>query len=100
MLFRMERDHLCQIVVDMLNNQSLENFNWRLSSLARQTLSLCSSLDFVSFRHIPREWNRGADCLAKWASKNVDDWNINGRDDLPWEYREIVDQLLLEDTNI
>ena len=89
-----------QIVVDMLNKLSWENVNWRLASLAKQTLSLCSSLDSVSFHHIPREWNRVVDCLAKWASENVDDWNINGRDDLPWEYREIVDQLLLEDRNI
>ena len=29
-----------QIFVDMLNNQSLENVNWRLPSLARQTLIL------------------------------------------------------------
>ena len=60
------------IVVDMLNNQSLENVDWRLATLARQTLSLCSSLDFVSFHHIPREWNIVADCLAMWASQNVD----------------------------
>ena len=87
-----------QIVIDMLNNQSLENVNCKLASLARQTLSLCSSLDSVC--HIPREWNRVADCLAKWASENVDGWNINGRDELPWEYHEIFDHLLLEDRNI
>ena len=43
------------IVVDMLNNQSLEDVSWQLASLVRETLSLCSSLDFVSFCHIPRE---------------------------------------------
>ena len=84
----------------MLNKKSLENINWRLASLARKTLSLCSSLDSISFCHIPLEWNRAADCLAKWASGNVYGWNINGRFELPLEYREIVDQLLLEDRNI
>ena len=79
------------IFVDMLNNQSLENVNWRLASLARQTLILCSSLDSISFRNILREWNRVMDCLAKWALENVDGWNINCRDELHWEYREISD---------
>ena len=72
-----------QIVVDMLNNQSLQNADWRLASFARKTLILCSSLDSISICHIPHEWNRVADCLEKWASKNVDGWNINGRDELP-----------------
>jgi ribonuclease HI len=88
------------IVVDMLNNQRLEDVSWQLASLARQILSLCSSLDFVSFRHIPCEWNRVADCLAKWASKNVGRWDINARDELPSEYYEIFDQMLLEDRSM
>ena len=89
-----------QIVVDILNKQSLENVNWRLASLARQILCLCGPLDSVSFHHIPREWNRVADCLAKWASKNVDGWDIRGRDDLPADYCGIIDQLLLEDRHV
>ena len=89
-----------QIVVDMLNNQRLEDASWQLASLARQILSLCSSLDSVSFRHIPREWNRVADCLAKWASEKMDRWDINGRDELPSEYCEIMDKLLLEDSSM
>ena len=54
-----------QIVVDMLNNQKLEDVSWQLASLARQILSLCRSLDSISFHHIPREWNRVVDYLAK-----------------------------------
>ena len=88
-----------QIVVDTLNNQRLEDASWQLASLARQILSLCSSLDSVSFRHIPREWNRVADCLAKWASEKMDRWDINGRDELPFDYCEIMDKLLLEDSS-
>ena len=75
-----------QIVVDMLNNQKLEDVSWQIASLARQILSLCSSLVSISFHHIPHEWNRVVDCLAKWASKNVDGLNINRRDELPSEY--------------
>ena len=37
-----------QIVVDMMNNKSLENVNWRLASLARQTLSLYLVLFWAS----------------------------------------------------
>ena len=84
----------------MLNNQSLEDVNWKLASLARQILSLCSSLDSISFHHIPHKWNRVVDCLAKWASENVDRWDINGRDELPSKYCEIIDQLLLEDMSM
>lgn len=40
-----------------------------------------------------------ADCLAKWASEKMDRWDINGRDELPSEYCEIMDKLLLEDSS-
>ena len=83
------RNFICesdsQIMVDMLNNQKLDDVNWQLASLARQILCICRSVDSVSFHHIPREWNRVADCLAKWASENMGEWNINGRDELPTE---------------
>lgn len=84
----------------MLNNQSLEDVSWQLAALVTQTLHLCNSLDFVTFRHIPGEWNRVAGCLAKWASENVDGWDISGRDELPSEYSGIVEQLLLGDMNM
>ena len=89
-----------QIVVDMLNSQILENVSWQLAILARQTLSLCNSLDSVSFCHIPREWNRVADCLAKWASENEDGWDISGREELPDEFSGTIEQLILDDMNM
>ena len=89
-----------QIVVDMLNSQSLEDVSWQLATLVRQTLSLCNSLDSISFRHIPREWNRVVDCLVKWASENVDGWDISGRDEIPSKYSGIVEELLLGDMNM
>ena len=44
-----------QIFVDMLNNQRLDNVGWQLSSLAKQILCLCRSMDSISFHHIPHE---------------------------------------------
>ena len=88
-----------QIIVDMLNNQRLEDVSWKLASLARQILTRCRS-NSISFRHIPREWNRVADCLAKWVIENVGRWDINGRDELPSEYGEILDQMVLGDKSM
>ena len=68
--------------------------------MVRQILYLCGALEFISFRHIPREWNKVADCLAKWASENVDSWDISGRDRLPSDYCGIIDQLLVEDRHM
>ncbi|XP_059077196.1 uncharacterized protein LOC131876295 [Cryptomeria japonica] len=67
-----------QIVVDMLNNQKLEDVSWQLA-------------------FVVGEWNRVADCLAKWASENVDDWDISGRDELPSDYLGTLERLLVED---
>ena len=39
-------------------------------------IQFCNSLDYVSFMHIPREWNRVVDWLAKWASEDGLAWNI------------------------
>ena len=41
-----------------------------------------------------------ADCLEKWATENVGRWDINGRDVLPSEYGEIIDQMVLEDKSM
>ena len=86
--------------MDILNSQNLENVSWQLSILARQTLSLCNSLDSISFCHIPREWNRVADCLAKWASENEDGWDISGMEELPDEFSRTIEQLILDDMNM
>ncbi|XP_057856267.1 uncharacterized protein LOC131065696 [Cryptomeria japonica] len=78
---------------------ALDDVSWQLASVGRQILSLCSALDFVSFCHIPREWNKVADCLAKWASENVDGWDISGKDELPSNYLGTLERLLVEDMN-
>ncbi|GLJ09022.1 hypothetical protein SUGI_0100110 [Cryptomeria japonica] len=86
-----------QIVVDMLNNQNLNDVSWQLAFVVRQILQMCNTLEFVSFCHIPREWNRVADCLAKWASEHVDGWDFSGRDGIHQDYLETLDRLMLED---
>ena len=47
--------------------------------------------------HIPYEWNGVADCLAKWASKNVLDWNIIDRRMLPPDLSQKLVQFVGED---
>lgn len=65
--------------------------------MIRQILNLSRSLDSVSFCHIPREWNKVVDCLAKWAFEHIDGWDIARRDGLPFDYLETLERLILED---
>lgn len=55
------------MVVTLLNEQWFDDVNCHLALVIQQILRLCSSLEFVSFIHIHREWNGVADCLVKWA---------------------------------
>ena len=54
-------------------------------------------MDSVSFTHIPREWNRAADCLAKWASKDIDGRSIDEWEKLPYEICQDLERILVED---
>ena len=54
-------------------------------------------MDWISFCHIPKEWNGVADVLAKWALEKGDGWDILGRADLPAEYIGTFQQLLEKD---
>ena len=71
--------------------------DWHFALVIQQITQLCHSLDFVSFMHIPYEWNGVADCLAKWASKNVLDWNIIDRRMLPPDLSQKLVQFVGED---
>ena len=44
---------------------------------------LSTSLESISFTHIPREWNSVVDCLMKWASDHMCNWNIVDKTKLP-----------------
>ena len=58
-------------------------------------------MDLVTFVHIPREWNRAADCLAKWASEHVEGWRIEDWELVPeelcFDLRSILDDDKVED---
>ena len=53
-------------------------------------------MESASYAHIPREWNRAADSLVKWASKNVDGEKIDEWEhmlrELGWELERILEE--------
>ena len=71
--------------------------DWHLALVIQQIIQLCNSLDFVSFMHIPHEWNGVADCLAKWASEHGSAWNIIDRRMLTLDLSQMLVQLVDQD---
>lgn len=63
-------------MIDFLNDQHLEGVSWQLALVVKHILNLGSLVDHISFLHIPCEWNKVVDCLAKWASEGLDKWDI------------------------
>ena len=59
-----------------------------------QIHTLCTSLEYVTFIHIPREWNSIANCLAKWTSNHIHNWNIVDKTQLPMGLSHQVDHLV------
>ena len=56
------------MVVNLLSLQELEDVSWQLVTIVNQILLFRTSLELIRFTYIPHEWNKAADCLAKWAS--------------------------------
>lgn len=56
-----------QVAVTVITRKQPEGVNWNSTLVIRQFLHLCSSLDSITFVHIPREWN----CIMKWASNQM-----------------------------
>ncbi|XP_059066372.1 uncharacterized protein LOC131857689 [Cryptomeria japonica] len=83
-----------QVVVNLLKRQYMDNVSWQLALIVEQILTLCASLEHVTFNHIPREWNGVADCLAKWASDHMHDWNLVDRGHLPPDLSHQLDHLV------
>ena len=54
-------------------------------------------MDSMSFIHMLREWNRAIDCLAKWASKDIDGRRIDEWEQLPYELCQDFERILVED---
>lgn len=51
----------------------------------------------MSFIHIPREWNRVANWLPKWASEHGGDWKVEGWGNLSLDCRQDIERILVED---
>ena len=54
-------------------------------------------MDLVSFTHISREWNRATDCLAKWASEDIDGRRIDEWEQFPYKICQDLEKILVED---
>jgi len=54
-------------------------------------------MELVTFSHMPREWNRAADCLAKWASEYAEGWRIEEWESVPQELRFDLRSILDDD---
>lgn len=59
-----------------------------------QIHNLCTSLESITFTHIPREWNSVANCLAKWAVDHMCNWNIVDKTQLPMGLSHQLDHLV------
>jgi ribonuclease HI len=86
-----------QVVIDLLNRRQLEEVNWQLAVVVKQIVALGNTLDSVVFCHVPREWNKVADCLARWASEQMGTWNMADWDNLPADLAMILEDLVMED---
>lgn len=85
------------ILVDMLNKGSSKEVNWLLDSVVQQIHRISSSLESFLFIHIPREWNKVVDCLAKWAFEYEGNWQVEDWEHLPSDYFVRLKMLLQED---
>ena len=56
-------------------------------------------MDSISYAHIPREWNRVADSLAKSASKNIDGGKLDEWEQMPYELCQDLERTLAEDVS-
>ena len=54
-------------------------------------------MELVTFVHIPREWNRVADYLAKWASEHAEGWRIEEWELVPQVLRSNLRSILDDD---
>ena len=89
-----------QVVVNLLNKRNYVTVDWHLAVVVQQIIQLCTSLDSVTFMHIPREWNGVADCLAKWASEHGPPWNIFDYTMLPLNLSQKLAQLVDQDKSL
>lgn len=51
--------------MNLLNKRYLDDVSWQLALIVEKILTICASLEYITFTHIPREWNGVVDFLAK-----------------------------------
>ena len=83
-----------QVVICLLNQQHSKVVSWKLALIADRIHTLCTSLESFTFIHIPREWNIVVDCLAKWASDHVHNWNVVDKNQLSMGLSHQLDHLV------
>lgn len=85
-----------QVLINLINGQRMTDVSWQLARIVQQIVHISSLMDRVIFAHIPREWNRAADCLAKWASEHADGRRVEEWELIPQELcldlRSILDE--------
>ena len=86
-----------QVVVNFLSSQELNDVSWQLATIVNQIILFSTSFQFIRFTYIPREWNRAADCLAKWASSHDLGWNVMDRGQLSAEMVQEFDDIIVQD---
>lgn len=65
--------------------------------VAKQITSLGDLLDSITFSHIPREWNKVADGLAKWDSKKNGTWLADDWDSLSGDLAQDLESWVTKD---
>lgn len=64
------------ILVSLLNKRNYQEAFWRMTLVIKKIICLPLNFESVSFVHVPKEWNRVANYLAKWTSKGISSWNV------------------------
>ena len=75
----------------------MDDVNWQLARIVQQILQISSLMEMMTFAHIPREWNRAANCLAKWAFEHAEGWRIEDWELAPQELHLDLRRILDED---
>ena len=83
--------------MNLLSSQELDDVSWQLATVVNQIILFSNSFQFIRLTYIHHEWNRAADCLAKWASSHASGWNIMDRGQLPFEMVQEFDDLIVQD---
>ena len=86
-----------QVLINLLIGQKVVDVNWQLARIVQKKLQISYLMEMVTFSHIPREWNRATDCLAKWASEHAEGWRIEEWELVPQELRLDLRRILDED---